>query len=196
MDATTICNLALAKIGDLALVSLDDPTPEARFCRLFYLPTTQELFRVHDWNWATGYVQLSPITPEPGYDWSYAFGLPTDYSRMLTYNSFAPADPVTPYQIVGNQLYTDDSEAVISYIKSINDENLFDPLFVNALSTRLASKLARPLAGSMDLEKALLQQFEVSLAEARRIDAGEGIPRRRFQWVDSDLVQSRYNGIV
>jgi hypothetical protein len=196
MDSTTICNLALAKIGDIAILSLDDPTPEARFSKLFYEPTTQELLRLHNWNWATSHSKLSPISPEPLYDWKYAFGLPVDFGRMLTFNSFAPTMPVTQFQIVGNQLYSDESTAVISYIQKIVDENLFDPLFVDALVLRLAAKLARPLAGSLDIEKMMNGQFEKSLAEARRIDAGEGIPRRKMLWVDSDLVQSRYSGVA
>jgi hypothetical protein len=196
MDSTTICNLALAKIGDLSILSLDDPTPEARFAKLFYTPTKEELLRLHNWNWATSHSKLSPITPDPLYDWDYAFGLPVDFGRMLTFNSFSPAMPVTPYQIVGNQLYTDDSEAVISYIRKITDENQFDPLFVDALVYRIAAKLARPLAGSLDIEKMNNLSFEKALAEARRIDAGEGSPRRKMQWVDSDLVRSRYTGVV
>jgi hypothetical protein len=39
-------------------------------------------------------------------------------------------------------------------------------------------------------------QYEKALAEARRIDAGEGIPRRKMLWVDSNLVQSRYSGVA
>jgi hypothetical protein len=196
MDSTTICNLALAKIGNQSILSLDDPSPEARFSKLFYSPTAQECFRLHDWNWATSHSKLSPISPEPQYDWKYAFGLPTDFGRLLTFNSFSPAMQVTPFQIVGNQIYTDESTAVISYIKSIVDENLFDPLFVDVLVLRLAAKLARPLAGSLDIEKSMNAQFEKSLAEARRIDAGEGKPRRKMQWVDSDLVNARFSGVA
>jgi hypothetical protein len=151
---------------------------------------------LHDWNWATSHSKLSPISPEPQYDWKYAFGLPTDFGRLLTFNSFSPAMQVTPFQIVGNQIYTDESTAVISYIKSIVDENLFDPLFVDVLVLRLAAKLARPLAGSLDIEKSMNAQFEKSLAEARRIDAGEGKPRRKMQWVDSDLVNARFSGVA
>jgi hypothetical protein len=196
MDSTTICNLALAKIGDLSIMSLDDPTPEARFSNLFYIPTKNELLRLHNWNWATSHSRLSAISPDPLYDWLYAFALPVDFGRMLIFNSFSPATPMLPYQIVGNQIYTDESEAVISYIQNITDENRFDPLFVDALVYRLASKLARPLAGSLDIEKINNSYFEKALAEARRIDAGEGIPRRKMQWIDSDLVRSRYTGVV
>jgi hypothetical protein len=196
MDSTTICNIALAKIGDLSILSLDDPTPEARFCKLFYTPTINECFRMHDWNWATGYAKLSPIDPPPEYDWAFAYGLPVDFGRLLTFNTFSPAMPVVPYQIVGRELYTDESDAVISYIKNIVDENSFDPLFVNLVSQFLAAKLARPLAGGMDMEKLFNSQAQATLAEARRIDAGEGIPKRKMAWVDSDLVRARYSGVI
>ncbi len=195
MDATTICNLALAKVGDLAITSLDDPTPEGRFCKLFYTPTEQEVFRLHDWNWATSFAKLSQIAPDPEFAWKYAFGLPTDFVRLLTFNAFEPAMPVNPYQIVGDQLYTDESTAVISYIRKVEDPNLFDPLFVEALVKRLGAKLARPLAGSLDIEKMLNAEYDKALAEARRVDAAQGNPRRRMLWVDSELVNSRYQGL-
>lgn len=195
MDSTTICNLALAKIGDLSILSLDDLSPEARFSKLFYAPTRDELLRTNNWNWATSHSKLSPVTPSPLYDWDYAFGLPTDFNRLLTFNSFPASSANDPYQIVGQQLYTDVSEAVISYVRNVEDANQFDPLFVDALVMRLAAKLARPLSGSLEIEKSMNQQYEKSLAEARRIDSGQGIPRRKLLWVNSDLVKARYSGI-
>jgi len=196
MDSTTICNLALAKIGDLSILSLDDPSPEARFSKLFYQPTANEIFRLHNWNWATSHSKLSPVTPSPLYDWDYAYGLPSDFSRLLTFNSFPASAPNDTFQIVGAQLYTDVSEAVISYTRIVDDPNLFDPLFIDALVMRLSAKLARPLAGSLEIERAMNLQYEKSLAEARRIDAGQGIPRRKMLWVNSDLVNARFSGIT
>ena len=144
----------------------------------------------------TRYSKLSPVTPSPLYDWDCAYGLPSDFSRLLTFNSFPASAPNDTFQIVGAQLYTDISEAVISYIRIVEDPNLFDPLFVDALVMRLAAKLARPLAGSLEIERAMNSQFEKSLAEARRIDAGQGIPRRKMLWVNSDLVNARFSEVT
>lgn len=196
MDSTTICNLALAKIGDLSIMSLDDPTPEARFSKLFYAPTCQELFRAHNWNWATSFSRLSPIATPPEIGWDCAYALPTDFGRMLIFNSFASRTPTEVYQIVGNQIYTDETYAEISYIRLINDESLFDPMFVECLALKLGSKFARPLAGSLDIEKTLLSEYNRQLNEARRIDASEGVARRKPLFIDSQLVQSRYTGTV
>ncbi len=196
MDATTIANLALAKIGDLSIMALDDPTPEARFCNLFYAPTAQELFRVHNWNWATSIAQLSPLSPAPEFNWSYNYALPSDFGRLLSFNQATTYDPLVPYQIMGGALMTDESSAVLTYIRKIVDENLFDAMFVELFALKLGAKLARPLAGSLDIEKVLLAEFQRTLAEARRIDAGETSDRRKPIWVDSQLVASRYSGYL
>lgn len=196
MDVTAICNLALAKVGDTAIVSLDDPTPEARFCSLFYQQSVDEIVRMHPWNWATTFARLSQIDPVPEMAWSYSYLLPVDYGRILTFNAFSTAIPRPTYQIANGALYTEESVAEISYIRKADNPQEFDPLFVDLVATKIASKLARPLAGSLDIEKTLLKEFNENLAEARRIDAGENFMPRRVNWIESDLVQSRWSGVI
>lgn len=195
MDSTTICNLALAKIGDQSIMSLDDPSVEARMCKLLYDPTAQELFRIHDWNWAMSLATLAQTAAPPIADWDYSFALPVDFNRIVTLNSFGRYEPHPDFEIQGNQLLTDESSATISYVKKINDPNLFDPLFVELLAIRIASKLAKPLGGSMDIKQKLDVDFNRQLAESRRIDAADTYPRRKPLWVDSTLVQARYYGV-
>lgn len=193
MDSTTVCNLALGKIGDQSITSLDDPTPEARFCKLYYDQTAAELFRVHDWNWATGLATLSQLATDPAFAWDNAFQLPADFGRILTLNAFGEGQAHQLFEIVGDQLLTDEGCAQITYIKNVVDPSLFDPLFVEVLALKIGAKLAKPLGGSMDIQARLLQEFKVALAEARRIDAQDGYPRRKPLWVDADVVRARYS---
>jgi hypothetical protein len=195
MDSTTICNLALSKIGDQMIMSLDDPSIEARFCKLHYAPTLASLLRMHDWNWAVGMTQLAQLSTPPPFDWDYSYQLPSDFARILTLNAFQANEPYCNFDIIGDKLLTDESTAYITYVKSAVDPNLFDPMFVELLSLAIAAKLAKPLGGSMDIKQRLEQDFKQMLGEARRIDAQDSYPRRKPMWLNSDLVQSRYNGI-
>ena len=195
MDSTTICNLALSKIGDQMIMSLDDPSIEARFCKLHYSTTLASLLRMHDWNWAVGMTQLAQLSTPPPFDWDYSYQLPSDFARILTLNAFQANEPYCNFDIIGDKLMTDESSASITYVKSAVDPNLFDPMFVELLSLAIAAKLAKPLGGSMDIKQRLEQDFKQMLGEARRIDAQDSYPRRKPMWLNSDLVQSRYNGI-
>jgi hypothetical protein len=196
MDSTTIANLALAKIGDQSILSLDDPSPEARFAKLFYGPTRDELLRLHQWNWATSMSRLSQVATPPEFSWKFAFALPSDFGRMITFNSYEASEPAALYQIHGKHLLTDEGTASIMYVRKMVDESLFDPLFIECLVLKLAAKLARPLAGSMDIEKQMNAYFEKTLSEARRIDGADGLPKRKLLWIDSDLVKARYSGVI
>jgi hypothetical protein len=196
MDSTAICNLALAKVGDIAILSLDDPTPEARFCKLFYEQTINELLRLHQWNWATTFARLSQTTPSPDIAWQYAYLLPVDYGRIITFNAFSSAMPRPTYQLGTGVLYTDESVAEISYVREITNSDEFDPMFVELIALKVGARLARPLAGSLDIEKTLLGEFSKSLNEARRIDASDNFMPRKQAWVESDLVRARWSEVI
>ena len=194
MDAITISNLALVKIGSQVIISFNDGTTPARLCNLLYPVTVNEVLRLNNWSWAKGVTTLTQTATQPTLDWLYSYALPTDFSRIIEVNSFDNSTPHASFEIIGNLLYSDDAAVSISYIKTITDPNLFDDLCVEVISTRLAQKLAKPLGGSESLEQRLGQEFQRMLDEARRIDSTSSYPRRKPQYLDSDLVKARYTG--
>lgn len=196
MDSTTICNLALAKIGDQSITSLDDNTVESRFCKLYYPVSLGECLMLNTWNFATKSASLSQSIPNPIFDWNYSYALPTDFARITKFNSFGPNDPISNYEIQGQNLLTDEDHASIVYIFNNPDPSTFTPSFVSILTLKLASDLAKPLAGSLELKNQLLQQFETSISEAGRIDANSTRPQKVEPWVNSALVRSRFAGAL
>jgi hypothetical protein len=194
MDSVTICNLALAHIGDQSIVSMTDPSQEARFCTLFYNPVRQEILRQHPWNFATKIVQLNQTVTPPIFDWTYKYQLPTDFFRLITVNAFGVSQPSQTYEIQGDFLLSDIEAAAISYTADVTDENLFDSIFVEVFCLRLAARLAKSLAGSMQISQQLNQEYKYLLSEARRIDGTENSERQKYPWVNSDLVKARYIG--
>jgi hypothetical protein len=194
MDSVTICNLALAHLGDQSIVSMSDPSQEARFCTLFYNPVRQEILRQHPWNFATKIVSLNQLSTAPLFDWQYQYQLPVDFFRLLTVNSFGQSVPTEMYEIQGDYLLSDSSSINISYTADVTNENLFDSIFVEVFCLRLAARLAKSLAGSMNISQQLNQEYKSLLSEARRIDSTENSDRQKYPWVNSDLVKSRYIG--
>ena len=196
MDSTTICNLALQKIGDQSITSLDDNTLESRSCKLQYPVVLAECLMLQTWNFATKLANLSALTTAPLFDWSHAYQLPEDFNRITKFNAFDANDRIANFEINGKVLLTDEGYASIAYISDNPDPSTFTSSFVSILTLKLAAELAKPLAGSMDLKAQLLQQFERTVSEAGRIDANSTRPRKIEPWVNSPLVNSRMSGVL
>lgn len=192
-DETTICNLALGKIGSIRIMSLDDATQPARYCKLFYAQGRDEVLRCHDWNFATARATLSQLASAPAFGWAYQYQLPTDCLRVLQLNAYEHRESRPPYVVEQGKLLTDQDAANILYTSRVEDANLFDPLFIKALSIKLASDIVTPLTGSRSQAAELMQEFEgllKNLASAQ--DSKEGRPKRKPAWVESDLVNARF----
>jgi hypothetical protein len=196
MDSTTICNLALSKIGDQSITSLDDSTLESRFCKLFYPVVLAQVLMQNTWNFATHLATLSRNSVAPIFDWNYSYQLPADFARITKFNAFTETDAIANYEINGSTLLTDEESAQIAYISSSPDASTFSPSFVEVFALRLAAELAKPLAGSLDLKNQLLGEFKVAISEAGRIDANSTKPRKIEPWLNSPLVRSRFGGML
>lgn len=192
MDATSICNLALAQLGQSQIMSLEDASQSARFCKRFYDQTRDEVLRSHPWNFAGKRLTLSRLSDNPLFGWAFQYQLPEDFLRLLQLNAYSATEALKLYEIEGNRLLTNEGVAQVRYVSRVTDPNLFDALFVEALATKIASKLAQPLTGSRQEAVALLQAYERVVAPlARSVDAREGRSRRRLPFIESMLVQSR-----
>lgn len=190
---TEICNIALGEIGHQRIMSLDDPTPQARYLKTFYAPTRDELLRLHPWNFATTRATLSRPTPAPAFGWRYAYGLPSDFIRLRQLNKFEAWEPATTHEIESGALLTDEEEAHVRYIFRQEDVAKFDPLFVRALAIALAAQVAKPITGDEDMATMLTRRLEtIALPRAKQADAQEDRSRKKPWFVNSWLVRSRY----
>ncbi|MBF0188921.1 MAG: hypothetical protein HQL50_13445 [Magnetococcales bacterium] len=179
-----ICNLALSKIGEESITALSDNSQTARHCALLYEPMRDAVLQAHAWNFATSRVELGRSTDTPAFGYAYNYALPADCVRVIQME-----DPDTNYKVEGRNLLTDASEAKIIYIKSVTDPNQFTPLFIEALSARLAMELAIPITDSNTLTRSLVQLYEAKIQEARQADATEGTPN---EIIDSTWISARY----
>tara|TARA_R110000796_G_scaffold252537_2_gene387468 strand:+ start:11426 stop:12028 length:603 start_codon:yes stop_codon:yes gene_type:complete len=193
---TDICNLALARFGEKRIMSLSETSEAAKVCAIFYDQTRDEILRAHRWNFAMKRAVLSQIVTAPIFGYDYAYQLPTDYIRFGALNDGDLLERAE-FVIEGDQLLSDVETANFRYVWRITDSQQFDALFIDALSTKLAAKIAPSLSGDWKLgEKFMAEYQSLSLGIARRVDAaGDNSKQsRQSRSINSKMARARLNG--
>lgn len=189
-DDTTICNLALAKIGSAHITSLSESSQPARACKLFFEQTRDEVLSAHPWVFSTRRATLSRLSETPEFGWSYQYQLPSDCLAVTQLNGWQPLESRDLFEIEGDRLLTDVGEAQIRYSARVTDSSKFSSTFVEALSVKLAAKLSYPLTGKTSEFTVEYERITAPLAAIS--NARQGRPKRKLPHVESDLVRSRF----
>ncbi len=166
-DMTGICNLALTKLGESPITAPDpNGTPAQRLCYLFYHPARREVLCANAWTFAKALATLeTPDAEASAAGHPAAHTLPADCLRVLKV-----ASPM--WTLRGLTIYCPEPSIRVLYVRDEEDTSLFDPLFVEALATRLACKLCIPLTGSSTARKALTEEYRrITLPEASHFNA-------------------------
>lgn len=207
---TQIVNMALVRLGHSATItSLDEGTPTADKCKVFYEPTRDAVLEAHPWNFAIRRAALSRSGDTPNHEFTYKFALPsgpdpayclrvirTSWEAVPGTGSWIYSWPVVsgytglvPYRIEGRWLLANEETCAIEYIARIEDVSQYSSSFVTALSLKLAAELAMPFTDDARVAQTMTQLYEASLRDARTMDAQEGTPREVLD--DSGWVMSR-----
>ncbi len=180
-SAIEICNLALNHIGANSIQSFDSPTKEARTCKLLYATLRDETLSDHDWNFARKRISLALSTEEFS-EWSYAYQWPTDclVIRKIVNTSSSDSVDRTPYEVGANSggnrklILCDAENAELVYTARIEDANMYDTLFIKALSYRLAMDLAQPLRGKPEIRNLMYQSYAIQISTAKAVSGNQG----------------------
>jgi hypothetical protein len=167
-----ICANALRLLGDDPIQSLTEDSDRARLCNALYAPTRDAVFRSYPWNCLLARATLAKLTAAPLWDWGAQYQLPTDpfCLRVLETDS----QDTHPWKIEGRLLLTDASSIEILFIARVTDVAQYDALLVDALTYRIAEKLAYPVTGSLEKAKGFRELYKDVLLEAASRDGQEG----------------------
>lgn len=183
-----ICNLALARLGQGPIVSINTPTTTAAdTCKLHYHQTRRKLLRKHIFNFSRKYLVLTAEdSVEPAFGFETAYALPNDFIRLLglgdvTYfnGDLAPA----LYDISNGYIYTDygdDDGLNMLYVFDAKDVTKYDPLFVDLLRLELAVDMAYAFSLKQSLVKTITDERDAATLSAAAV-AGQEKPPRRVQ---------------
>lgn len=179
----TICNLALAQLGQTPISSLEQEDEKARRLNLFYDPVRDEVLRTHNWAFAGVCEPLALLDKEASKDGDFTYKYPAEalfirrvFDLQTPQNSLAFKERFRA-DLHCRVLCVASRTARAEYTRRITDENLFDPAFVKSFSLALACDLAVALTGDAQLAAQVLQKYTLSLDEARRSNMTENFLR-------------------
>jgi hypothetical protein len=190
MNKIEMCNSALLLVGGQTINNLDEPTQEARGCKVFWEQTKTGVLAAHPWNCATswhvpGMVGESGQNGAPAWPYRYAFSLPPDCLRVLRIESGLPtgslatgaARPI-PFLVARDGerrlLCCDLLQPTLVYIANITNPDMISPGIRDVIIFQLAAKLALHMAESRARMEEYDKMAQVAMQAAMLADAREG----------------------
>src|ERR1044072_687676 len=171
-----ICNLALSHIGKNTISDIDEQSEEARQCKMHYYVTRDTMLQGYPWGFARWVSVLAEVTNTWEERWQYTYARPSD---CLKVRRLVPeldlADDITdiPYSVGEGLIFTDYSPAKLEYTRRFEDPTKFPPIFLDALSWALATKICLPLTKDQSFRKDAFQIANQTVSAAQVADANE-----------------------
>jgi len=180
---TDVANAALRLIGGGRITSFTDGSKEANACQDLYTDLLDGLLRKHFWNFATKRERLARSSTAPGFEFSYAYPVPSDWLRTVRVSDNDAGTGTIVYrqeQVAGQRCIVCSAEAVyLEYVARETDPNMWSADFVQAMEYALARDLAVPIAESNTLREEMRKEAKDRLAAAASTDAAGSFPRQR-----------------
>jgi hypothetical protein len=174
--------MAIGHTGSSQLISLlTELSTEAQQCNLYFDQAVETTLEDFPWPLATKYGTLALVTDNSDvttpYDWLYGYRYPTDcihVRRIVTV--LGRNDPNPPpwrpgLDDQGRLIWTDVQDTIIEYTQRVTDVNLFSPLFVDAVSWRLAAYIAPSLSRIPKMDQTAMGIYVAILGKAK-VQAG------------------------
>lgn len=182
VTSTSICNMALSHIQTNTINDITEESVEAAACRIFYDSIRSVMLESFDWNFARISLNLPlhvETPPDTNFQFQYIYPAQALVIRKMTFS----ADPSRQIDYVtgliedsnGAELkviWTNFPDPLCVYTKNISSDALMSPMFVIALSYRLAIELATALNLEGRIPQ-VTQLFAGAEAQAQMSDANE-----------------------
>ncbi len=202
-----ICNMALSHIGHSQRIDdLTEASLEAEQCSLFYEHARDYVLRADcDWGFATAFAQLAQVATNPNPEYPYAYAVPNDCMRVrrilppsfpagfLPVGVCMQAIPDIKFRLINGAsqrlISTVIEPATLEYTLKVESPEMFDPVFVSALSWYLASLIAAPLAKDTSVAQSCYAAYQGDILRAAAAALNEGAPG---QPPESSFITGRY----
>ena len=159
-----IINIALSRLGESPIQSLDEGSVPANAAKLLYDTERRAVLRSYPWNFALKQATLARLN-QSAVDFRNSFALPADNLRVVRAWDSNTRQPQR-YSTRGGCLYTDADQITLEYVSDETDGSLYDSKFVEAMSYRLASALAMPVKGSPELMANFMNVYQTLVSDA------------------------------
>jgi len=193
-----ICNLALGWLGGDLIISLDDPSVEAKLCKANYAPLRDAVQEEREWTFCMKRIEPSSLQEDPLYGFDKAFQIPPDVLRVVQVSRLD--DSVTEgsvsnqgirssarggtgigresrieWLVEGERIVANDATRIVCRVLvRITDTTKFSAAFDQALAARLAMDIAIPLTNSEKMQKSMAGMYGDKIALAAATDGMQG----------------------
>ncbi len=176
VSTVDICNLALDELGEEAITALDEGTTVANLCNRNIGAARDELLRAHPWNFAIRRRKMARLAAAPDFGFAYAFQKPVDWLRTIGVHGDSGGFSNPEYRMEGEEVLADSPNLYLRYVARIDDPNIYDVLFVEALALKLAARLSKPITQSSSEKERVEALARDVVRQARAVDAVEDFP--------------------
>ncbi len=169
-----IFNIALNHLGSNTTIgNLSENSMEAETCCLFYDNARDCILQTHPWNFAMKKFPLT-LLEQSSYGWNYKYLMPSDCLIALTVTPKDRLLPLTEFEVTGDNILSNQPNALLSYTGRVTDVSLFRPAFISALTWRLAADICPSITGCHTTLKLATANYIDALLNAQIIDSREG----------------------
>jgi hypothetical protein len=175
---TDICNLALSRFGGGKINSLDDGTETARLLDINYDNCLESALRDFPWNFARNIRVLALTTNStPGYYYVYQYPANcVNVLRVYSENNSRLKEKAE-FKIItnGNEKFIacDIKDAYVEFTYKVTIPDLYDSLFIKALSYQIAAEVVNAKSGNAQKAQEMMQKYQMAISEAQHIGAVE-----------------------
>tara|TARA_R110002049_G_scaffold210293_1_gene381136 strand:+ start:1207 stop:1803 length:597 start_codon:yes stop_codon:yes gene_type:complete len=192
-----ICNEAMDLLGAATITALTEDSKEARLSNRRFETVRDQVLRAHPWNAVIERKELAQDSSAPAFGFAHQYTLPTNpyCLRVLSFwngnvdNEIAAYDSQNMFKVEGRKVLSDETTCRIIYIARITDTEQYDSLLSSTIAHKLASEVAYAITGSNSVAQQMFQLYQARLAEARSMDAAEGMPDKI---ISDTFINSRF----
>lgn len=186
---TDIANLALDILKEAPITSLDQDRPTASWMKRNFDFNRDAVLAMMPWNCALKRVKLPADGTSPAFGWDYRYGLPSDCIRLLpvTNDGTMEGRPVQHEVEAGYVLTNKAGPLKVRYISRLKNYSAYPALLIEAVSARLALRMAHWMTGKSSYVQIAQAHFDRALHDAWLSDAIEGSSPRAAdnEWIDA-----------
>lgn len=183
-----VCNLALLRINQNAISSLNEESAQAEACQKIYDQARINLLSQYNWTFAINREILQKVTDNSGkeisdkdydqtlFEYTKKFMLPKTFLRLISvYNGlnqklFAVTGIKPPFVLEGGYLLTDQAVCKIKFIEDIGDVSKFSPQFIECFILDIAVRLTKFFNDSTSYLQQLYSDYQLQIEKAKILD--------------------------
>lgn len=181
LSQTEIVNLALTRLGQDRVISINDDVEAARVMRSLWDFTRDAVLAGYPWKFAIKRTSLPALAAAPEYGWARQFTVPEECMRLVQVGDdyVFYTGLLETFQLEGGVIMTNEAAPMrLRYVERVTNVGLWPVLFGRVVALQLAIDACEKLTTSSAKQGALNEAYALAVAQARKQSAIERPPQR------------------